>query len=113
MKLAQFDAVCEFCNNAQYCRIMCAPLCWVDGDVPRKERLLRNISGIDAVEWQDPKKVLAEIIEDRKQFLDRIILIKDCRLRLIVCGMAAQIPADKIADMLSIHRGHLYKLIQK
>lgn len=112
MKLAQHDVICEFCRNApQGCQFLCAPLQWIDGDTPRHETLLRDIANFERCEYRDGNKIVAALIEDKRNAADIIITIKDYRVRLLSLGVWGGIPKPEIGKLMFLSHSQINRIM--
>jgi hypothetical protein len=117
------DDVCKFCPLLNTCKSksLCAPLTWVDGNLKRKEPLIRDLSKASGeFEYSNYNDALAELITDAEQKsgtaikrIKEIFLIQDYRTRGIGAMIFFKIPQKEIAHLLNITRQQLWNLLNK
>jgi hypothetical protein len=106
------ETICAACSNKGRCEDPCAPLVWVDGNKPLKERYLEN--PIEQTELTADYKIVLTDLSSHYEPPDRIIDIigiRDYRQRAICAMLSVQIPRQEIAKLLSITRQHLNRII--
>jgi hypothetical protein len=85
--------ICMTCPNMADCQNMCAPLLWINGNKPLREKLLDN--DMEGVEYRDYKGVLAEQIESARErrvaFIEDILDVKK-RAVIILLDEGFKIP---------------------
>lgn len=117
------DDVCKFCPLLNTCKSkdLCAPLSWVDGNLKRKEPLIRDLSkaSID-FEYSNYNEVLSELIMDAGQKskaainrIKAILLIQDYRLRGIGAMMLFNVSKEEICRLLNISISQLNRIIKQ
>ena len=75
--------ICKDCKNVGRCEDPCAPLVWIDGNVPLKEKILsRDLSNYD---YGDYNVILAEKISSSREINGEVISgIQNIRKKAIV-----------------------------
>lgn len=114
------DDVCKYCEMVKTCPNgkLCAPLAWIDGNIKRREPLLRDISrSVAADNTQDYNHILSDMIQDARSRdaadeakLTALIQSADYRTRAIGLMLIAKIPITDIAGLLHITRQTVWAL---
>jgi len=112
------DTVCEFCMVKSFCsksRDKCAPLSWVNGDVPRHEKLVSELKNVHEMEYVDSNDILSERIEDcrergNNQLVD-ILCISEPSKRAAALFLWAGFSREQTASMLHFSNRHVNRLI--
>ena len=116
------DDVCKYCEMVKTCPNgkLCAPLAWIDGNIKRKEPLIRDLSKSSGeFAYSDYNSALAELIEDAEnksgtaiKKIKEIFLIQDYRTRGIGAMIFFKIPQREIARLLNISEARVSQIIK-
>lgn len=117
------DDVCNFCPLLNTCKSndLCAPLLWIDGNVKRREPLIRDLAKSSGeFEYSNYNEVLSELITDAGQKskaainrIKAILLIQDYRLRGIGAMMLFNVRKEEICRLLNISISQLNRIIKQ
>uniref|UniRef100_A0A6M3J470 Uncharacterized protein n=1 Tax=viral metagenome TaxID=1070528 RepID=A0A6M3J470_9ZZZZ len=102
--------ICADCRNRGACFHPCAPLTWIDGNVPRRENFIH--SKMLDYEQRDYKTVLYDLQchHSPTDRIEQIGEIADIRIRAVCAMLAVDIPKANIADLLHISIRHLHHI---
>ena len=116
------DDVCKYCEMVKTCPNgkLCAPLAWIDGNIKRREPLIRDLSKASGeFEYSNYNDALAELITDAEQKsgtaikrIKEIFLIQDYRTRGIGAMIFFKIPQREIARLLNISEARVSQIIK-
>jgi len=106
------DPVCQRCSHKR-CRTPCAPLVWIDGRVPRQERLSRDLFTENNIAEKDYNEVLAERITDYNNKIDKIKDIPDKTTRAIAALIAVKLTKKDISEIFHISYRHFFRINKK
>ena len=105
------DPICKPCPNRKACKGLCPPLQWVNGNVARKEPLLKY--SIDAVKAQDYKPLLSDLIRSRQiDRIEEIREIQDTTTRAIAGMIYALVSVEDIAGLIELSRTTIYQRVK-
>lgn len=120
------DPICEYCPNklikfytddAEFdmpCPNLCYPLTWIDGDVSRKERLLKHPEREDRKARENYNDVINKLSKEKsKNHIEQIWAINDITMRAIAAMLWARISIQAISELLQISRQAVYKKMGK
>lgn len=104
-------AICSLCG-AGCSNPPCYPLTWIDGDKPRKEKLL-NDPYDEELYGPDYNAILSDLSgkADPPDRLSEILKIRNIRHRIICLCIAGDVPVDDIASFSKQSRSNVYKVI--
>ena len=105
------DPICKPCPNRKACKGLCPPLQWVNGNVARKEPLLKH--SIDSMKAQDYKPLLSDLIRSRQEDrIDEIRCVDDITIRAIAAMCYADISMSDIIGLMTLSRTAIYQKIR-
>lgn len=114
--MKQKDACCSLCAKElrKVCHTVkpvCAPLTWVDGNKPCKEKLYLDMKKSSCgLEYRDYNKVLAEHIKDSGYSIEQLLAL-DYRTRAIGAMLLAQIPKLEICKLLNLSKSQANRIL--
>lgn len=107
------DPICEHCENRELsCVTACAPLTWINGNIPTRELLITDVSYNPDTQY-NYNDTLADMISDRNYRLSSLTDMKDIRNRAIAAMRAVQITQQQMADLLHMSRRQISRIIKK
>lgn len=105
------DPICKPCPNRKSCKGLCPPLQWVNGNVERREPLLKY--SLDKVKARDYKPLLHDLIRSRQvDRIEEIRGIQDVITRAIAGMLYALVSVDEIAGIMSVTRSAVYQRVR-
>jgi hypothetical protein len=104
--------LCAGCDNKGMCEYLCAPLKWIDGDIPRRENFINQ--RMLQYEHPDYKTIIYDLSRhhnppDRHEEIEAI---KDMQIRAICAMLSFKIPKTQISTLLHISRTQLHRIIK-
>jgi hypothetical protein len=100
--------ICSSCPNVGRCEFPCSPLKWINGNQPRKEILLGDLSVFD---YPDYNQVLAEQIESIREITKSYIeAIKDTQKRAIIVLLDNDFKIKQIAALCHLSERTIYRI---
>ena len=106
-------SLCGGCSNVGKCQSLCLPLVWVDGNVSRKENLLKDPYSYPN-ESSDYNEILSNLMDEKREnHIEEIRTIENFRTRAIASMIYASIPVSKVADILGCSRSIIYDTLNR
>ena len=104
--------ICKHCKNRGRCEFLCAPLEWIDGDVPRRENFINEI--MFKFERQDYNTALYDLSQHKTppNRQEEIAIIPDIQTRAILSMMSVRISKRQIASLLHVSRMTITRLLR-